>query len=308
MAHGALTLWHLTDGKPGHLNQMLGLTAAIQRRRECNVVTINVTEAPRLSRWFPPRLFTDHPTPDLILCAGRRTHRPALTAQRVKGGRLVVCMRPSTTTDRFDLCLIPRHDQPAAAPNIELTTGALVNVQLSNQHDPARGVILIGGPSKHHGVDEHALLDQIKAIIARDGTTAWDLTTSRRTPPSLAATLTNLDAPNLTVTLAANTPQGWVAQRLASAGSAWITEDSVSMICEALTSGCAVGLLPMPRLRATTRVTLGIDDFLTRNLVTSFTAWTEGTPLSPPTEPLNEADRCAALILDRFFPTAENAP
>ncbi len=301
-----LIIWTVTDAKPGHANQLRALVAGIERRTDARVHDLHAAHATGLFRRFPRRATPAVDAPDLILCAGRTTHRPARAVKKQFGGRLVVCMRPGARASAFDLCLVPRHDDPAPAPNIEPTAGAIVNVRPSSDHDDARGVILIGGDSKHYRTDAEAISSAVRSIIARDSSVAWELTTSRRTPAALSERLDAIDANNLSVTPPSQTPQGWVGERLARAGRAWVTEDSVSMLCEAVTAGCATGVLPMIRNASGGRVSRCVDEFTGElGLATSYDAWTSGAALATPTSPLDEADRCAQLILKRYFPSRE---
>ncbi len=299
-----LTIWLVTDRKPGHRNQLLALASRLADRAPVKAEEIAVTGvAPDPRRWR--RL----PDPDLILCAGSRTHLTAVAARAARGGRLVVCMNPTLPTRLFDLCLIPRHGRCPDRTNVVATVGAIVNVVPSRDRDTRRGVILLGGPSKHHSIDETALADAVRRIVESTPTIAWDLSTSRRTPATLLGSLNALSTPNVTITPAERTPAGWVADSLARAGVAWITEDSVSMICEAVTTGCAVGVLPMPRVGRAgrpSRVVRFIEDFIANKLVTPLDAWAGGAPLVPPTETIDEAGRCAGIILERFFPARMN--
>lgn len=301
-----LTIWTVSDAKPGHANQLRALVAGIERRTAVVAHPLACADSNALTGRFPRAMTADLPAPDLILCAGRTTHRPARAVKKQFGGRLVVCMRPSARAAAFDLCLVPRHDDPAPAPTIEPTAGAIVNVRPSDAHDDARGVILIGGDSKHHRTDADATSSAVRAIVARDVSIAWDLTTSRRTSDALADQLSAIDASNLTITPPAQTPPGWVGEQLARAGRAWVTEDSVSMLCEAVTAGCATGVLPMIRTSAHGRVYRCVDDFTGElALATPYDAWRAGATLAAPASPLDEADRCAGIILDRFFPEPE---
>lgn len=277
-------------------------------RRLVRVVEIDVSKTPLPTRLFPRRrTHRALPDPDLILCAGRRTHRPALAFRRARGGRLVVCMRPSVSMKRFDMCLIPRHDNPPTAENVVVTTGAIVAVRPSDDHESDRGVILIGGPSKHYGCDRESLVADIRGVVEASRGVRWELTTSRRTPAEVTRALVGLAGDRLTVTPAAETPRGWVSERLSRAGSAWITEDSVSMICEAVTSGAAVGVLAMPR-RGESRVARGVDDLVRRGVVTAYADVVGGRALTAPAGGLDEADRAAGLILERFFGLCSGAP
>ena len=72
------------------------------------------------------------------------------------------------------------------------------------------------------------------------------------------------------------------------------------MIYEALTSGARVGLLPAPRLKASSRVIHGIDQLIAERFVTPFPTWPEPLRIEAPPEPLREADRCAELLLRKL--------
>lgn len=301
-----LTVWIVTDGKAGHLNQMRGLAHALSERTPVETQRIDAPGATRGAWWWLLRRFPigrDLPDPDLILCAGRRTHRAALAAKRARGGRVVALMRPSLPLPWFDLCLMPRHDAGSRpiGPNVVETLGALCDVRPSTEHDESRGVFLIGGPSKRHGWNTASVIDQVSAIVERSPGVRWRLTTSRRTPPDATAQFEAMADERLEVTPADRTPRGWVHEALSTAGVAWVTEDSVSMVYEALTSGCAVGALRVERRRED-RVTRGLDALAADGLVTPFDAWRRDAPLRPPEAPIDEASRCAMIILERWFP------
>lgn len=302
----------VTDGKAGHLNQMRGLAHALGARTP---VETHRVDAPGrwasawswlLGRFAPVR---DLPDPDLIICAGRATHLPALAARRARGGRLVALMRPSLPARWFDLSLVPRHDlEGRAAPaNVVATLGALCDVRPSDAHDRERGVFLIGGPSKRHAWDEASIVSQVGAIVERSGPVRWRLTTSRRTPATTTARLESMADERLEVTPAEKTEPGWVHAALATAGTAWVTEDSVSMVYEALTSGCAVGTLRVERTRED-RVARGLDRLAADHLVTPFDAWRRDAPLAPPAAPIDEAARCAGIVLDRWSGERDRTP
>jgi mitochondrial fission protein ELM1 len=90
-----------------------------------------------------------------------------------------------------------------------------------------------------------------------------------------------------------------VPQKLARAAQVWVSQDSVSMVYEALTSGAAVGLFPVPGKR-TGRVARGMNQLEQGGWVTSFSAWDRATPLPSPPAQLHEARRCAELICERL--------
>ena len=70
------------------------------------------------------------------------------------------------------------------------------------------------------------------------------------------------------------------------------------MIYEALTAGCHVGLLPLAR-KAASRLHQSIEQLLRERFVTSLSDWLAGGNLTPPQKSLDEAGRCARLLLDK---------
>lgn len=301
-----LTLWRLVDGKPGHEKQTLGLAQALGRLTDCRRIDIPAPAGGNLRSWLTGRFPAGAglPAPDLILAAGHTTHLAALAARRAHGGRIVVLMRPSLPLAWFDLCLIPEHDRPPVRSNVLATLGVLNAVTPTGAHDPDTGLFLIGGASPHFAWDDEAVLGQVRAVAAAARSVRWRLTDSRRTPPGFLAGLAADPAvAGLEILPHATTPSGWLEQALAGAGQAWVTEDSVSMVYEALTAGCAVGLLRLPA-KGESRISRGIADLVREARLTPFDAWQRTGVLPPPHDRFDEAGRCGHEILNRWFPNA----
>ena len=74
------------------------------------------------------------------------------------------------------------------------------------------------------------------------------------------------------------------------------------MVYEALTGGVAVGLLALPPRGGTGRVLRGLDRLLADDWVTTYARWCDSGTLPAPLTGFNEADRCAALLLERWWP------
>ncbi len=298
-----VVIWAFTDGKAGHENQTRGLLAALARRHPVDARWINVPAyasvlSSLMTRRFLPGVGL--PPPDLLIGAGHRTHLPLLAARRAHGGRTIVLMKPSLPRAWFDLCVIPEHDTVTGA-NVLTTRGALNPVEPGKKNARA-GLILIGGPSRHHGWSENEILSQVESIVTRENDIDWALTTSRRTPSSTTARLRALTFKNLTVVPVTETGPGWLAVRLASAAQTWVTEDSVSMMYEALTANAATGVLSVPAKRES-RIARGIAALSRDGLVTHFADWQHGRRLAPPAVPFNEAARVAAWIGEKWLLT-----
>lgn len=293
-------VWRFCDGKAGHDRQSAGLLRALEAAAniETHVLDANrckVTPAGFIRRDLD--FGTDLPAPDLLIGAGRRCQLPLLAARRARGGHSVYLMRPQWPWGWFDLCLIPSHDRPRLYENVVVTEGVLNDITPALP-DAGNGLILIGGPSAHFRWDSGRLLEQIERIIAAAPAKPWVIGDSRRTPPETSARLQGLTSPQVQFTPAHESGADWVQRQLGSADTAWISADSVSMIYEALSAGVAVGVLDVPPKRADRINTLAADLFRTGRL-TTYTGWTDGAVLRRG-KPLDEAARCAAIIIARF--------
>lgn len=293
-----VVIWQLLDGKPGHRSQVAGLNKALGRYRNIDSHEITVSsKAAGLANWALGRFPSEGlPTPDLILAAGHTTHTAALAARRAYGGKIVLMMRPSLPTSWFDLCLVPAHDNPKTADNVIVTQGVLNTVTPSQNHQQDKGFILLGGPSDAYDWDNLKIADQIWHVMQAQPDIEWTLTTSRRTPIDVLPLVTTIDG--LNVIPHARTKPGWVNEQLALAGQTWVSEDSVSMIYEALTSGTQVGLLQVPRLREG-RVSQGVDQLLQASSLCRFSEWQQQGFPADKGPALNEADRCAQQVVER---------
>lgn len=305
-----ITIWRFFDGKAGHRNQILGLSEGIGRR--CPVIChdIPITDRIRgLKSLLPGRLglLDALPLPALLIGAGHATHIPLLAARRRFGGKIIVLMKPSLPLWMFDACLIPAADGLRRIPtNVIVTEGALNRVQPSATLDPRRGLILIGGPSAHFGWSDEGVLSQVAAVINGSPEIEWTLTTSRRTPPSFMARWNSIGLRGQMIPVDQTDPD-WLPAQLQTAGNVWVTNESVSMICEALTSGAAVGIVHLNKTR-NSRVTRGIDSMISRGLVTPFEQWKSSRLLSGPSTTLNESLRCADLIVERLLMNNSRIP
>jgi uncharacterized protein len=301
-------VWRLSDGKPGHDNQSRGLIRALGRLTALECHELNGRDAgrpalwPTIAAWFRPG--QGLPDPALLIGAGHATHLPMLAARMARGGRAVVLMKPSLPLRWFDLCLIPEHDRPPLRDNVLVTQGVLNTVRASDGVRPGIGLILVGGPSSHHRWDGPALVRMVRTILDAHPRVAWRIVDSRRTPACTrhllrAIPLSTGAAPNCEWVPHEETGPEWLSTALAEAGTVWVTEDSVSMLYEALSAGAATGILPVPRRRSS-RPSRGVDALLASGQVTAFERWAEGAALPRLAVPLNEAERCARAILARW--------
>ncbi len=307
-----MVIYIVSDGKKGHLSQTRGLANALVRQAiklhpesKHDVHELDVSRLSLLKKLHYTAENLNLPKPSIVLCAGHGTHLAALSLARSEHCRCIVCMKPSLPVSLFDLCITPRHDyanENAVPGNVLLTRGAINCVTPNASAEKRDTLVLIGGPSKDFGWDEDHLITQLSSL-ARDNNGQITLTTSRRTPADFIVAL-HASCPNIRVIPVEQTGQNWVAEHLVTAKDVWVTQDSVSMVYEALSSGAPVGILEMPvnpkRAGKTPgRVTRGLAQLVNEERVTTFTQWLTARQLKP-TTPLREADEAADYILHRF--------
>lgn len=296
-------VWRFSDGKSGHDSQSLGLVDALQRH--AGIQSYDIPVRPGAVRHLLLGRFPDGtllPDPWLLVGAGHATHLPMLAARRARGGKAAVLMRPDLPRSLFDLCVIPEHDRPRPAANVLVTKGSLNRMQAVNVQSHDRGLMMVGGPSRHYSWDHGHLIEQIAGVVRFSPVRHWVLTTSRRTPPGFAERVRQMIFNrNLKLTIASwrHTGNHWLCAQLRRCCCTWVTEDSVSMIYEALTAGLPVGLLAVPP-RRNDRVVRGVRQLTAERSVMTYGSWSAGHPLPRPDRVFDEANRVARQICRRW--------
>lgn len=299
----------LSDGKPGHLSQTTGLAHSLVELAGGTISIVDLSAKGFWKRITTACRKSDEPKPDIIIAAGHKTHLPLLFAAKHFGAVSVVCMKPSLPCGIFDLCVVPRHDIPPSKkngnPRILETIGALNNIRPEPETPKTETLILIGGPSGDFNWNTSSLISQLECINHQAETSSEKtgdivLTTSRRTPPDVARII-QAACPAIRVIPVEQTKPGWVAQHLAKSKAVWVTEDSVSMVYEALGSGAPVGILSVPRKqKKTSRVLRGLSMLIEEKRITCWDEWTKKNTLAPQPSPLEESRRAAEIIISQF--------
>lgn len=259
-------VWLLSDGAPGHVSQSQGLVDAIRRFRPLRVETVALTVRrawlKSLGRWlvnlFPLQgrallsqvYEMDLPTgrPDLIVSSGGNT----LLANAVLARRFGVPNLYSGTLKRYRHSLFSTVYTvvPLAAPNNVVLSLPPVPANLAQalkQGEVDVVALLIGGDGagyRYTAADWRALCEQINALGRAHGW-RWLITTSRRTGAAAEAILAEtLDSTVIAeLVLWGREPRKVVRRFLERAERVVVTEDSLTMVAEAIYSGrpvCAV--------------------------------------------------------------------
>lgn len=303
------------DGRPGHEKQTRGILNGLAARTKLEISSIQLpspTFGRRIRQWLqylarfqPNARHRNHAEQtDLILGTGSYTHIPMLILKRRCRAKVVTCMTPDPfLKNRIDLCCIPRHDHPAPADNVLVTDGPPNTAVNLAAHDDNCGLILVGGIDvKSHHWDSRDTMSRIDTLIRQDKR-VWTISSSPRTPADMIELLEAYSQNHSDVTFfrAEDTPQGWIETEYNRNTTVWVTADSVSMLYEALTAGCKVGVLPVRWKRKNNKFKTGIDHLVKNGHIRTYDIWAAGNP--PPTSPpLDEAGRCASEILKKWWP------
>ena len=295
-----LSIWLYLDGKAGHDRQSRGLVKALGEIVDVHLETIRLSEQwwRRLAWAASINRAERYPKPQLVVGAGHRTHLPLLLEKHRSGARAVVLMKPTLPLSCFDLCIIPHHDALSERSGVVHTLGVLNDLSASNDSPRNTNLILLGGPSKHYRWVASSMARQIIDITSRDPRLRWIISNSRRTPEGTLERFESL--PNVTLVDHRGTEPSWLEQTLAACTYVWVSEDSVSMIYEALSAGAATGLLSVQPIRQN-RLTTGVNQLVSTGLVTTFDGWKSGVQLKRTAEPFNEARRVATWMVNQWL-------
>lgn len=300
-------VWHISDGRKGHDNQSLGLIDALLELQPLHSISVSALKPPRLVKAAFTRHWPgDYAEPDIIVAAGHGTHLSVLLASHLYKAKTALLMQPSLPKSWFDYCLIPEHDGIKASDQILLTNGALNRIRPATEQNSKVGLILIGGASQHYHDSDADLFNAINDIVTRCPEIHWHMGDSPRSSENSRKRLQQLKHDNLDYTPWQDSDPDWLQRQLQQASYVWVSEDSMSMIYEALSAGAQVGLLPMQR-KQNSRLHKAIDQLSAQNRVCSYQLWQTRGKLLPAQTPLQEASRCAAELIDRglFNPEAK---
>ncbi|OTG62389.1 nucleoside-diphosphate sugar epimerase [Acinetobacter sp. ANC 3903] len=259
---------YVSDGKAGHRSQAVGLYKAMQRLSNSEVTfqEISIQQLPiftLLKGMLSHQLALFEQKPDYIFGVGSHTQLRVLLLGKVyPQAKTVILMKPNFPVAWFNYAIIPEHDGVLESRHVITTQGALNPIVNEQRHQANRILIALGGSSKRHQWNEEKVLQAIQNIVQHNPNADIILTTSRRTPKEFFAHLSAQPYANqLQIFPVEDTPQGWIFEEMQQAEAVWVTEDSVSMIFEALTAGCKVGVIGIDSLKSD-RITTLLDQLL----------------------------------------------
>ena len=242
------TIWRLLDGKTGHEKQSLALVKNLKSQANCKIYNINIQD---LQNPFLAIILKKYNLnkglirPDIAIGAGHKTHFHLLAIKRYFGAKIVVIMKPSLPLKFFDLCVIPKHDDVKSGTNVFITNTPLVNFNLNMKKKENMALFLIGGPSRHFHWDSKIILEQIKNISKKFKFKKLLITTSRRTPRDFIDEFNRLKIKNIQLYEHTKIINNWLNKNIIKAKNIWVTNDSYSMLIEAIATGAYIDILEL---------------------------------------------------------------
>lgn len=272
MDQSSSTCWIITDGHAGGLNQCMGLAEALGFSPTVKEVALRAPWR-QLSPYF--RLGQAHaftadsdklvpPWPELVIASGRQSIAAALHA-RAQGRRAgkdtvaVFIQNPGISPKHFDLVIAPEHDRVRGA-NVVATRGALHHVTAAKLKEGAARFepriihlprpyigVLIGGSNASYSLGEAEiarLAESLKKAAAETGGSLL-ITPSRRTGEKNIALLKAAlsDTRSFVWDGTGDNPYFGL---LALSDYLVVTNDSVSMVSEAVASGKPTYVFALP--------------------------------------------------------------
>jgi hypothetical protein len=248
-------LWILTEGMAGTENQCLGVAdylgvsdvvvKRIDLKFPFHFLCPAIIKRPPLWAFTGDKL--DEPWPDIVIASGRKAVSACLAIPRAFK---VFIQNPRIDPKYFDLLAIPAHDD-VISENVMITKGAPNRINdnlLSKARDKFKGqfahlpdkkiAVMIGGNSKTHAMPDGFAQDLFKSLTPyiQSGDYGFLITCSRRTPDMIKHQIEQLFASSNCITWNGQGNNPYHAY-LAMADILMVTEDSTSMLSDALTTG-----------------------------------------------------------------------
>jgi len=271
----------LADTRPGHYHLAQGVIAALERLRPVEVTRIEVQRKWIVpTRWlraritaksfYPPRMLRMAyridaeaiPQADLVVSAGGETHMPNLCVTRLLGVPNIFCgsLLRGLGPENFSLIISsyerdvasPRHLvvlKPSSIDPDALGRPAVVPRYGPDKHPAVAGLLVGGkaGPFRYKRQEWERLLS-FMAEVSKAWGTRWLVSTSRRTPDTVADRIAELAKDDGVIARFIDfrtAGPGTLPEIFASAEVIVCTEDSSTMISEAVSARLpVVGVAP----------------------------------------------------------------
>ena len=204
---------------------------------------------------------------DLFVGAGSTSYYALKFYARRYAKPSVALMYPKGYRKDFSVIIAGAHDRPKPRANLKISPVSLSFSRPQGLYKPQRKSIgfIIGGPNSCFEMGDE-ILKQIEAVRAQFADCEFALTTSPRTPRATESALAKLSWDYSVIY--SREPVNPIGDFLAQCEWVFISEDSVSMISEAVSNGSAsVAILSLKRKDAHNK----FDDFISALVSSGYT-------------------------------------
>ncbi|MDO7590258.1 MAG: mitochondrial fission ELM1 family protein [SAR86 cluster bacterium] len=321
--NGAKVFMHVywfQDSKIGHLNQVQALLDDLSKENELVITKIHCPERSILDwlKSFLPSAPIENQQDSLTLLigAGHSTYPQILKTQKAlkQTSNLlsVAILKPSFNANAFDLICAPEHDYPSTKKpnNVHAFKGSLATTSLI-EPTPNKGIIGLGGSSKHYEFDDELVSKQIEYVLTTHPHHHFHIYNSRRTPSALSQAIKDMteEFQNFTF-IDFESPEAKSFQEdLQTSELKFVTPDSSNLVFEALsckgkTYVMQIERLVRPKKSGSTKIRNAINALVANHQVGTLTINTPTQGLKVHAmehpvaglEPLAEVEKTAYVI------------
>ncbi len=244
----------LSDGRKGHLNQSVALAKHLGMEYQIEEIHFRCRWMKGLSYLldrmgiYTGKLF-DAPLPEgdfsMAVAAGSGTYYALKVLSSISGLRTVSMMYPRGYRPDFDVVFVQSHDAHAACgiEAIEIPVNFSYPERQWLYKPKKRAIaVVIGGPNGRLAMPVHLIRSAMDAVFDRYRDCEIALSTSPRTPAEIEELLDAYDFDYRV--LYSKNPVNPIPDFLYECETVFITEDSTSMISEAVSAGkCCVEVI-----------------------------------------------------------------
>lgn len=301
-----------SDHRPGHEKQTFGILRYLNDFSRGEHTIISCDRQPFFQQLFsflsyrfhlPSALRHDLSTADLLIGTGTHTHLKMLQYKKKYGVPVVTCMTPASYIRQdFDIIFSPVHDELDNGWNVVKTFGPPNSNTNEKKHDISKTLILVGGiDTRSHSWNDEELLEYIHKIVNYNGGKTFTISSSPRTSEKTVTLLNtfSITQPAVSFYPYQKTAKGWIEEQYRQCKEVWVTADSMSMVYEALSSGCNVGILPVKWKRKNNKFSKSLNYLKEQGYVLDCNEYLTKKQWMT-TASLNEAERCAHEIVKRM--------
>ncbi|MBU0634839.1 MAG: mitochondrial fission ELM1 family protein [Candidatus Omnitrophica bacterium] len=304
----------LGDQKTGHLRQMQALAKLIKSKvvdyKEYilevefkNKLTENIAKfaaGVSLYRIIPAqailKLVLNRPCyeqiekqfADIVVCCGAKTRAVALILARENLAKAVAVMKPVPfSEDKFDVCIIPAHDNPKLYEHVYVSRGALnlvdfdylsrnirqLKKRVRLKEDGPKIGLLLGGSAKGYVMEKNYVAEVIAGIkkFVQENDGQVFISGSRRTPEAVNELLhLEFDGYNPAAICVFPKEENFdfiIGGILGVSDAVIISGESISMVSEAASSGVYPIVFRMKKLKKKTRQDAFLDVLTSEEMI-----------------------------------------